>query len=86
MNTSNSSDRRLTEEERDALQPERRGVEEAIQAEPATDLRDFAIKVLVNSGEGCFALSNALTLECAALADRDFDRLPRCLFEDNTSR
>ena len=56
-------------------------IEAAILAEPATDLRDSAIKVLVNSGEGCFALDDVLTLECAQLAGRHTAKLPGCLFE-----
>lgn len=63
------------------LGEERRAIEAAILAEPTTDLRDLAIKVLVNSGEGCFALDDVLTIECARIAGRDFDKMPGCLFE-----
>jgi hypothetical protein len=64
------------------LGAQRRRIEEAILAEPATDLCDIAIKVLVNSGEGSFALDDILILECAALASRDVAKMPRCLFEE----
>lgn len=40
----------------DTLGARQRRIEEAILAEPATDLRDFAIKVLVNFGEGSWGL------------------------------
>lgn len=60
---------------------ERRRIEEALLAEPVTDLRDLAMKVLVESGEGCFGLSVPTTLEVAALAGRDFAKMPRFLFE-----
>ena len=53
-------------------------LEDAIAAKPATDLRNLAIKGLVNSSEGCFGLNDALTLECAAIAESDFAKLLRC--------
>ena len=64
-----------------STEPERHRIEDAILAEPPNDLRDLAIKVLVNSGEGAWALDDKLTLELAKLAGRDFGSLPRCLFE-----
>jgi len=70
----------VPDEVADALDPERHRISDAILAERPSDLRDRAIKVLVNSGEGCFGLDDALTLECATLAGRDFGKLPRCLF------
>ena len=76
----------LPDEEAEALDARRYPVEQAIAAEPATDLRDLAIKVLVNTGEGCFGLDDAITLECASLAGRDFGKLPRCLFEEAAER
>lgn len=74
--------RGLTDEEGDALDQQRGPIQAALLAEPATDLRDLAIKVLVDSGEGTFGLQNMLTLECATLAGRDFAKLPRCLFKE----
>jgi hypothetical protein len=56
-----------------------------MKAEPLTDLRDLAAKVVVLSGEGCFWLPDSVTLECAALVGRDFDKLPRCLFRDEAA-
>ena len=64
----------LTDEEGEKLDAISRPIEATILAEPATDIRDLAIKVLVNSGEGCFALADDLTLECATLAGPRFRR------------
>lgn len=71
----------ITDEEIEGLDAQRWPVEDLILTEPATNLRDFAIKVLVNTVEGTFGLDDVLTLECARLAGRDFAKLPRCLFE-----
>lgn len=85
MDASNTAGRSLSDKEWAALQPERHDVEEAILAESPTDMRDLAMKVLVSSGEGCFAISDVLTLECAQIAGRNFDRMPRCLFEKESA-
>ena len=71
------------DEEWSAREPERRRIEAVIAAESPTDLRDLAMKVLVNSGEGTSPPDTWLTLECAALAGRDFAKLPRCLFTED---
>ena len=51
----------------------RRGFEAevAMKAEPLTDLRRWLLLA-----------PDSVTLECTALVGRDFDELPRCLFED----
>ena len=73
----------LTDEQAEAFDPDRWRIERAIRAEPATDLRDLAAKVLVISGEGVFGLDAATTFECARLVGRDFGKLPRILFEED---
>lgn len=40
-----------------------------------------AAKISILSGEGTWTLPDAVALECAALAGRDFGKLPRCLFK-----
>jgi hypothetical protein len=69
------------DEEWSAREPERRRIEAAIAAERPTNMRDLAIQVLVNSGEGTSPLDSWLALECAALAGRDLAKLPHCLFK-----
>ena len=68
------------DEEWSAREPERRRIEAALAAERSTNMRDLAIKVLVNSGEGTSPPDRWLTLECAALAGRAVDKLPSFLF------
>jgi hypothetical protein len=60
---------------------ERHRIEDAIRDAPLADLRDLAVKALVLTGEGCWALPDATILECAALVGHDFAKMPRCLFE-----
>jgi hypothetical protein len=57
-------------------------IEAAMKAEPVTGHRDLAMKVVVLSGEGSWGLPNETTRECARIAGRSFDKMPRCLFED----
>ncbi|EYD76779.1 hypothetical protein Rumeso_01737 [Rubellimicrobium mesophilum DSM 19309] len=73
----------LSDEEGDALDKDlRHPLEDAIATATPTDMRDLAIKVVIGSGDGCWGLDDALTLECAAIAGRNFDQLPRCLFKE----
>ena len=69
----------------EATAPDRRRIEEAMEAAPVTALQDLAAKIIVLSGDGTWCPPNAVFLECAALAGRDLDKLPRCLFEPGSS-
>lgn len=68
-----------------AREPDRRRIEEALLAEPATTLHDLAAKVVVLTGEGGWAIPDETVLECAAIVGRDFAKMPRRLFEKEAS-